>query len=111
MGLSGLACAVCSLGPAGRGKPFEERITLWRARSLDHAIELAEQEAGEYAEEHGCEYLRLSQAYEITEGSGIGNGTEVFSLLRDSDLAPDDYLDSFFSTGREHIQETTAGNP
>jgi hypothetical protein len=90
------------------GRPFEERITLWRARSLDHAIELAEQEAGEYAAEHGFEYLQLSQAYEITEGSEIGNGTEVFSLLRDSDLAPDDYLDSFFSTGREHIQETTA---
>jgi hypothetical protein len=90
------------------GRPFEERITLWRARSLDHAIELAEQEAGEYAAEHGFEYLQLSQAYEITEGSEIGHGTEVFSLLRDSDLAPDDYLDSFFSTGREHTQETTA---
>ena len=25
------------------GKPFEERITLWHARSLSHAIELAEQ--------------------------------------------------------------------
>src|ERR1700722_14317717 len=90
------------------GRPFEERITLWRARSLDHAIELAEREAGEYAAEHGFEYLQLSQAYEITEGSEIGHGTEGFSLLRDSDLAPDDYLDSFFSTGREHIQETTA---
>ena len=89
------------------GKPFEERITLWRARSLDHAIELAEQEAGDYAEEHGFEYLHLSQAYAITEGSAIGSGTEVFSLLRDSDLAPDDYLNTFFSTGREHIQESS----
>jgi hypothetical protein len=86
------------------GKPFEERITLWHARSLDHAIELAEQEAEEYAEEIGSEYLHLSQAYAITEGSEIGSGTEVFSLLRDSELAPDDYLDSFFETGREHIQ-------
>jgi hypothetical protein len=89
------------------GEPFEERITLWRARSLDHAIELAEQEAGDYAEENGFEYLHLSQAYAITEGSEIGSGTEVFSLLRDSDLAPDDYLNSFFETGREHIQEPT----
>jgi len=42
------------------GKPFEERITLWHARSLSHAIELAEQEAGVYAEENGSEYLHLS---------------------------------------------------
>src|SRR3984885_11929356 len=89
------------------GKPFEERITLWRARSLDHAIELAEQEAGGYAAENGFEYLHLSQAYAITEGSEIGSGTEVFSLLRDSDMAPDDYLNSFFSTCREHIQGST----
>ncbi|HEY5396460.1 MAG TPA: hypothetical protein VIL16_13775 [Trebonia sp.] len=88
------------------GKPFEERITLWRARSLDHAIELAEQEAQEYAAENGSEYLRLSQAYAITEGSEIGSGTEVFSLLRDSDLAPDDYINAFFATGRKHIQES-----
>lgn len=98
----------CVLAWSGwEGKPFEERITLWRARSLDHAIELAEQEAGEYAAENGFEYLRLSQAYAVTEGGKIGSGTEVFSLLRDSDLAPGDYLNSFFSTGREHIQEPT----
>ena len=86
------------------GEPYEERITLWRARSLDHAIELAEQEAEGYAVDVGAQYLHLSQAYAIGEASEIGSGTEVFSLLRDSDLAPDDYLDAFFSTGGEHIQ-------
>jgi hypothetical protein len=88
------------------GRPYEERITLWRARSLDHAIEQAEQEAEAYAADIGSEYLHLSQAYAITEGSEIGSGTEVFSLLRDSDLAPDDYLSAFFSTGGEHDQES-----
>lgn len=29
------------------------------------------------------------------------DGAEVFSLMRDSDLEPDDYLDAFFSTGNE----------
>jgi hypothetical protein len=87
------------------GKPFEERITLWRARSLDHAIELAEQEAGKYAEENGFEDLHFSQAFAITEGSEISSGTEVFSLLRDSDLPLDEYLDTFFSTGGEHMRE------
>jgi hypothetical protein len=89
------------------GRPFEERITLWRAQSLDQAIELAEREAEEYAEANGSEYLHFSQAYAITEGSEIGSGTEVFSLLRDSDLAPDEYLSTFFSTGGEHTQEPT----
>jgi hypothetical protein len=87
------------------GKPFEERITLWHARSLDDAIEQAEREAEEYAEEHGSEYLNFSQAYAITEGTEIGSGTEVFSLLRDSGLAPDEYLSTFFSTGKERIQD------
>lgn len=87
------------------GTPFEERITLWRARSLDHAIELAEREAGEYAERHGLERLPLSQAYAIAEEGGIRSGMEVFSLLRDSDLAPGQYISTFFSTGTEHIQD------
>ena len=89
------------------GKPFEERITLWRARSLDHAIELAEQEAQEYAGENNLEDLHFSQAFAIAQGSEIGSGTEVFSLLRDSALAPDEYLDTFFSTGGEHMQAPT----
>jgi uncharacterized membrane protein len=70
--------AGASLGPAA------EWITLWRARPLDHAIELAEQEAQEYAGENSLEDLHFSQA-----------------------LAPDEYLDTFFSTGGEHLGEST----
>ena len=33
---------------------------------------------------------------------GPAHGAEVFSLMRDSDQAPADYLSSFFDTGREH---------
>lgn len=82
------------------GEPFEERITLWQADSLSHAIELAEAEAGEYARENGLHYVGLAQAYLLP--AGPGSGVEVFSLLRDSDLPPDDYLTTFFDTGREH---------
>jgi hypothetical protein len=62
---------------------------------------------GGFAAEQGSEDLHLSQAYAITEGGEIGSGTESFSLLRDSDLAPDDYRNTFFSTGGEHIQESS----
>jgi Polyketide cyclase / dehydrase and lipid transport len=84
------------------GRPYEERITLWRARSPAHAIELAEGEAGEYADGEAIEFLGFSQAYALRAESGIGAGAEVFSLLRGSDLAPEDYIDHFFDTGREH---------
>lgn len=86
------------------GRPFEERITLWRAGSLDEAIELAEREAQQYAAENAVEFLRLSQAYALDPHADLGSGTEVFSLLRDSDLPSQTYVETFFATGQEHAQ-------
>jgi hypothetical protein len=79
---------------------YEERITLWRAESLDDAIARAEEEATAYALRLGSEYLDIAQAYWIG-GRQPAHGSEVFSLMRDSELEPDDYLDSFYDTGRE----------
>jgi len=36
-------------------------------------------------------------------------GAEVFSLLRESDLEPDAYLDAFFDTGTERQTESGEG--
>ncbi|MBO4269307.1 hypothetical protein [Microbispora triticiradicis] len=86
------------------GKPYdtyEERITLWRAGSAEDAILLAEREAEEYVDGTSFEYLGLAQSYHLGEETPA-HGTEVFSLLRDSDLEPDEYLDTFFDTGSEH---------
>ncbi|MEQ0558847.1 hypothetical protein ABJI51_07180 [Amycolatopsis sp. NEAU-NG30] len=83
------------------GQPYEERITLWRAAGLDNAIALAEAEAQEYAENTGVTYLGLAQAYAIGEKE-LTPGSEVFSLLRESELPPEKYLDRFFDTGDEH---------
>jgi hypothetical protein len=82
-------------------QPFEERITLWQATSADHAVELAEREAREYGQDSGIEYLGFSQAYDCGEGGDVREGMVAFSLLRDSDLSPDDYVASFFSEGRD----------
>jgi hypothetical protein len=76
---------------------------LWQAQSIDQAIELAEQEAEDYASEN-MEFLGYSQAYALFE-SVPANGIEVFSLLRDSDLEPDKYIDTYFATGTEHEGE------
>jgi hypothetical protein len=80
---------------------YEERITLWSADDIDAAIALAEDEARSYVSESGGEYLDCCQAYAMFEDLEA-NGVEVFSLLRDSDLAPSQYVDAFFDTGSEH---------
>lgn len=80
---------------------YEERITAWEAESFEAAIDKAEAEAGEYAKDH-AEALDLFQAYWLFDDIGrIPPGTEIFSLLRESDMAPSQYLDAFFDTGEE----------
>jgi pentatricopeptide repeat protein len=87
---------------------YEERITLWRADSFEEAIALAEAEASEYARDTGLRYLDLAQAYQLADE--VDHGAEVFSLMRDSGLQPDDYLDTFFETGTER-QGTIGDHP
>jgi hypothetical protein len=83
----------------GDDMTYEERVTLWRASGFDTAIVQAEEEANDYADEAEAMYLGLAQAYRLAEPPG--HGTEVFSLMRDSDLDTEDYLDAFFDTGSE----------
>lgn len=87
----------------GEGLPFihEERVTLWRAKDFAEAIERAEAEAREYAEDLDGKYIGLAQAFRLAVET-VGHGDEIFSLMRRSDLAPSDYLNRFFSTGQEH---------
>lgn len=85
------------------GKPYEERITLWWATSFAGAIELAENEAAEYVRALDVAYLGIAQSYYLGDGvDEIVAGTEVFSLVRGSDLPPDEYVDTFFDTGGEY---------
>lgn len=95
-------CAFRSVVEVGT-TTYEERITLWQADSAEEAIERAEAEAEEYAasiDQAEVEYIGLAQCFHLFDEPG--DGAEVFSLMRDSDLDPDDYLDAFFDTGDEH---------
>jgi hypothetical protein len=88
---------------------FEERITLWRRVDADEAAEAALAESAEYAADVGGEDCGLAQVYEpesdLTGGlRAPADGCEIFSLTRESDLSPGDYLDTFFDTGREQQQ-------
>lgn len=79
---------------------YEERITLWEASDEDQAIEYAEKEAKDYAEDTDSEYLGFAQCYHTYEEK-IGNGSEIFSLIRESKLKDEEYLNTFFDTGFE----------
>ncbi len=86
------------------GRPFEERVVLFRARSLDEAVELAERESAEYARQGGLEVLDMVQAYRISDDDEeLGVGTEVFSRLHALDLPADAFLDRYDS-GPEHTR-------
>jgi hypothetical protein len=101
-------CIFAVLPPETSPQIYEERITLWRADSFDEAIAMAEEEARRYAEddrEQPFTYLGLAQAYRAYEGPR--HGAEVFSLMRESDHEPDDYLDTFFDTGQERQSAET----
>ena len=90
----------CVFGSKGdKGFAYEERLTLWHTDTFDHAIESAETEAASYAAETGSEYLGLAQVCQL--GHHLTSGTEVFTLIRDSALPSDEYLDAFFDTGTE----------
>ena len=79
---------------------YEERITLWRARSFKKAIARAEAEARDYAETLECEYAGFAQAFRF-DGKPE-QGAEVFSLIRRSGLDLEDYIDRHFDTGTEY---------
>jgi len=80
-------------------RTYEERATVWQAANEDEAMALAETEAQEYASNLDVTYLGLGQLYVLADD--LGHGAEVFSLMRDSDLPPGEYLSTHFATGRE----------
>lgn len=83
---------------------YEERITLWKSASFEKAIELAEREAEEYADNNECQYLGLAQAYHLFDKK-IQDGSEVFSLMREHNYSPKKYLDRYFDTSYERQQD------
>ena len=85
---------------------FQERITLWRRSDADEAAEAALTESAEYAADVGGIDCGLAQVFEpygddVAGLRSAAEGCEIFSLVRQSDLDPGGYLDTFFDTGRE----------
>jgi hypothetical protein len=87
---------------------FEERITLWHARSPGRAEALAKAEGHEYAEVLG---LRLIGSCGVTlvGGRRPSHGSEIFAACRDRALDVEGYLDRFFDTGNERQRDLATG--
>lgn len=84
----------------GQDRLYEERIVLIYASSHEGAIEKAEKEAKEYAEGLvNVRFLEYVSGFELFDLPG--ENAEVYSLMRESRLKPDRYIDKFFDTGRE----------
>lgn len=80
---------------------YEERVILVSANSEDEAISLAELEAVEYAKDvDGCEYLEFASCFHIYEEK-IVHLSEVYSVMRESSLSSEQYLDTFYDTDLE----------
>jgi hypothetical protein len=93
--------------PKVGGQTYEERVTLWQAGTAEEALERAETEARQYAaaiEDSPSTYLGLAQSFRPSDSPG--DGAEVFSLLRTSDLGPSAYLDAYFDSGTEHQESS-----
>lgn len=80
---------------------FEERVVLFQATDFDDAIVQAESEAEKYCRECGseCRYLGYINMYQLPEDS-VGHRTEVFSVMRESELSDESFLDLFYGDER-----------
>ncbi|GAB5403099.1 MAG: hypothetical protein Aurels2KO_13300 [Aureliella sp.] len=90
----------------GQKPAFEERVLIVRADDTDSAIERAEQLSRENYESETTVYTDYAMAFNIFDenSESLGEGVEVFSLIRHSDLGMDAYLDRFHDTGAECSQ-------
>ncbi|MBI1346623.1 DUF4288 domain-containing protein [bacterium] len=82
---------------------YEERVVLLRAETFDEAFEKAEKEAKDYIAGDPKSRVLFVEVYHLFERK-IGDKVEIFSLIRDSPLSPQDYVSQFFDTGKEHRQ-------
>lgn len=88
---------------------YEERVVLLLANSLGHAIERGEEEAAGYVAAVGdAEYTGFISVYKLGEQE-IGDRSEIYSLMRKTDMETDDFLDRYHDDGNECTQHWEDG--
>jgi hypothetical protein len=80
---------------------FEERVVLFHATTFDEAIAKAEAEVHGYCLGNGnAVYRGFARVYWLPDES-VGDGCEIYSLMRDSSLSDQEYLARFHDDGHE----------
>jgi hypothetical protein len=79
---------------------YEETITIWKSPDAETAMERARRMAEDVSSTVGGRTLPFAQSFRLAHVPG--DGAEVFSLIRESNLSPDEYLKTFFWTGHEN---------
>jgi hypothetical protein len=83
---------------------FEERVVLLHAADFEDAIAKGELEAQEYSRStEDVVYTGYINVYRL-DADVVAHSTEIFSLMRESDLPDRDYLDHFYDDGKERTQ-------
>lgn len=83
---------------------YEERIILLKAESFEAAIIKAENEARQYCRNSDdCEYAGFVEVFKLYEEK-LSDKSEIFSIMRTSDLSSDDYLERFFPAEDEDCE-------
>ena len=80
---------------------YEERIVVIQADSPSDAIQRGEAEAAEYARANEADYLGFIDTFHMFSNR-VNSGTEVYSLLRTSPLAPKEFVSTYFDDGTQH---------
>ncbi len=89
---------------------YEERVIVLLANDLNEAVRRAEEEAKEYAASlEEVEYTGFVAAYDIGEDE-ISDVSEVYSILRNSDLETNAFLDRYYDDGTERTQHIGPSN-
>ena len=83
---------------------YEERIIVLLANDLDDAIARGEIEAREYASSlDNVRYVEFACAYHLYRRELIDQ-TEVYSIMRESDLDHDAFINHYYDDGSERTQ-------
>jgi hypothetical protein len=84
---------------------YEERVVVFLAKDFEEALAKAEAEAARYAAQFAdVEDLGYFMVYDLSEES-IREGTEVFSLMRDSRMPPQAFLDRYHDRQSERAKD------
>ena len=79
---------------------YEERTILVRAESDNDAIKTAEADAKAYAKDIGISYTGYSDSFHLFDKE-INNLSEVFSIMRTTNLSQKEYINQYLDSGTE----------